>query len=406
MFRVVPGFSSAFISKNGEVEYRDGLGCTLPIADGKITIPIEGKVITVTLEWLWWFSFHRMYLSKELLDNIDQLEFVPSWIFSKKNPVERIPIFKTPIVVEGKYRIIGRFSRYAISDTGEVYDLQRRIIVTSYSEAHGYLGVEVWDGASSTWRTVTIHRMLGLAWIPNNDYVSFPVINHKNGIKHDLCLENLEWESARGNNVHAVLTGLRPDNIPCRVRSIITKEVHSFQSSTQAMKFMGFGTRVNIRVPASPARLLNNEFEVRLGNDNTPWFYEGKDKPIIAGRYILTLNYPSGEKLVFHDVRSMLRHLNVVNSWGKPVQKSISIIEAAIPGLKIKLEDTHGKNRGKVVSPSRRLCIEVENPALNKTLTFTSLRKAAEHFQVDRDVVNVRLKNGKDYQGWIFREKV
>ncbi len=406
MFRVVPGFSSAFISKNGEIKYRDGLGCTLPIADGKITIPIQGKVITVTLEWLWWFSFHRIHLCKELLDNIDQLEFVPSWIFSKKNPVERIPIFKTPIVVDSKYRIIGRFSRYAISETGEVYDLQRRIIVTSYSEAHGYLGVEVWDGASSTWRTVTIHRMLGLAWIPNDDYVSLPVINHKNGVKLDLRIENLEWESARGNNVHAVLTGLRSDSIPCRVRSIVTKEVHTFQSSTQAMKFMGFDTQVNIRLPASRARLLNNEFEVRLGNDDTPWFYEGKDEPIKVGRYILTLNYPSGEKIVFHDVRSMLRHVNVVNSWGKPVQKSINIVEAAIPGLKIELVDSYSNKCRKVVSPSRRLCIEVENSALNTTITFTSRRKAAEHFQVDRDVVNVRLKNGKDYQGWIFREKV
>lgn len=406
MFRVVPGFSSAFISKNGEIKYRDGLGCTLPIADGKITIPIEGKVITVTLEWLWWFSFHRIYLSKELLQNIDQLEFVPSWIFSKKNPVEQIPIFKTPILVDGKYRIIGRFSRYAISETGEVYDLQRRIIVTSYSEAHGYLGVEVWDGASNTWRTVTIHRMLGLAWIPNNDYVSKPVINHKNGIKTDLALDNLEWVSARGNNVHAILTGLRTDNIPCRVRSIVTKAVHAFQSSTQAMKFMGFDTQVNIRLPASRARLLNNEFEVRLGDDDTPWFYEGKDTPIKTGRYVLTLNYPSGEKLVFHDVRSMLRHVNVVNSWGKPVQKSISIIEAAIPGLKIELVDTYANKRRTEVSPSRRLCIEVENPALSQKLEFMSLRKTAEHFQVDRDLVKQRLKTGKDYQGWIFREKV
>lgn len=51
------------------------------------------------------------------------------------------------------------------------------------------------------------HRVIAQALIPNPD--NLPVVNHKNGIRHDNRVENLEWVSSSDNQKHAYRMGLR-----------------------------------------------------------------------------------------------------------------------------------------------------------------------------------------------------
>jgi hypothetical protein len=95
---------------------------------------------------------------------------------------------------------------YYITDSGEVYSRNmynnpngriKKIKPIKYKT--GYFYVTIINGDKH--RTVGIHRLVAEAFIPNPE--NKPQVNHKNGIKTDNSIVNLEWCTSAENNLHA-----------------------------------------------------------------------------------------------------------------------------------------------------------------------------------------------------------
>lgn len=95
------------------------------------------------------------------------------------------------------------FEDYYITNTGDVYSrssyLNGRIKkLKPKISPDGYLSVGIYSNKKVSWKR--INRLVAQEFIPNPE--NKPQVNHKNGIKTDNRVENLEWSTASENIKH------------------------------------------------------------------------------------------------------------------------------------------------------------------------------------------------------------
>lgn len=101
---------------------------------------------------------------------------------------------------EGLYAItedgrVWSHKKYRVGRTGRWMSLQKN--------PNGYLVVKLRkrEGGKKEYR---VHRLVAMAYLEGDHSLT---VNHKNFLKEDNRVENLEWISERSNHKHAVLAG-------------------------------------------------------------------------------------------------------------------------------------------------------------------------------------------------------
>lgn len=100
--------------------------------------------------------------------------------------------------------VIGYEGLYTISDRGEIRNKKGEIRKINVAK-NGYYVVDLYK--NNIRHTYLVHRLVAQVFLPNPD--NLEIINHKNGIKTDNRIDNLEWCDYSYNLIHAMHNGLR-----------------------------------------------------------------------------------------------------------------------------------------------------------------------------------------------------
>jgi hypothetical protein len=116
-------------------------------------------------------------------------------------------IWKDIVNFEDSYQVssIGRVkSKTRMIKNGKGFRTLEGQILKGDINRYGYINYRLWK--HNKLFNMLGHRLVAVAFIDNHD--NKKEVNHKNGIKNDNVIENLEWNTRNENTSHAFKTGL------------------------------------------------------------------------------------------------------------------------------------------------------------------------------------------------------
>lgn len=134
------------------------------------------------------------------------------------------------------WKICAGYSKYEVNETGEIRNIKTMSIVKQTVDRSGYLTCRLYadDGRQTT---VYVHRIVLSTFNPNSDRGRC-IVNHKNGIKTDPSLGNLEWVSTIENIHHAGENYLSPKCRPVEIRRHSDYKIFRFPSAIDCSRFL------------------------------------------------------------------------------------------------------------------------------------------------------------------------
>ena len=132
------------------------------------------------------------------------------------------------------WKKIEGYENYSVSSEGRVRnDKTGRMLRLVYNKA-GYTIVGLWpDG-----RRHRVHRLVAAAFLSNPN--GYPCVNHKNEIKDDNRVENLEWCTYQYNNTYGTSLERMVENMsgPATKKQCVVDGI-TYQSINDAVRQLG-----------------------------------------------------------------------------------------------------------------------------------------------------------------------
>lgn len=100
-------------------------------------------------------------------------------------------------------KAIPGFPNYSITEDGNVWSHNYNRWIKGHKNWAGYIRITLSKNGKA--KPYSAHRLVALTYIENKENKEY--INHKNGVKHDNRVSNLEWVSPKENTVHSWKNG-------------------------------------------------------------------------------------------------------------------------------------------------------------------------------------------------------
>lgn len=404
MFKIFPYNNDYEFSSTGACRFKNEV---IPSDSTDILIEIHGRIYSYNRVWLGLLTHYEVTLP---LTELSKIEFVLNKSKVLNLRCEHLMVFKRPIVLDKDFRIIPGFTRFAISKQGVVKSLQHNRILKQSISAYGYPYVNIYDADKDRWRSVCLHILLARAFVHNCDPGTLPFVNHKNGVKTDYRLCNLEWSTSRSNNIHARDTGLRTDNVECKLKDLKTGSITFFSSMSSALLSIGlprykavFKIVDGVTVP----RLLKNRFELKFKDDHSEWHYDGK---LLSDRNLNRLSGPyqarnlndglviEGETLSELSVRTGVSLYSIETVFRQSEIKSCN-------GFIFRQKsDKEWPEQANEIQFHPKRSFKIMDIETNETHVFESLRQTLLFLRIDKKTLKNRLISKKPYGNWVIEE--
>lgn len=173
---------------------------------------------------------------------------------------------------------IKEFPNYYITDVGDVYSRNYRKTgrikkLSQTFDSGGYCHVNLYKDKKIY--THKIHRLVAKTFIPNPE--NKPQVNHKNGIKTDNQVQNLEWATNSENELHAYKYLGKTNGLPMKGKlgknNPNSKIVLQIKNGKTIAEFYG-----TLEAQRKTGIIYNNIIEVCKGRRMTAGGYQWKYK--------------------------------------------------------------------------------------------------------------------------------
>ena len=390
MFKKIPGSLDYSINLNGTIV--DHFGNIVEFKkdkNNKIVIDLFNERKKFSTEFLSYLAWYETGCINNLQNHLNDIAFYPYEFRCLRVRCGRIMGFTKPIYLKEGFRYIPNFPRYAINIFGDIIDTFTNLFVTDKSiGTDGYSVAYIYTPDRNANRNIRIHRLIAHAWLPNNDFINKPIINHIDGDRLNNKLENLEWCSFSENSRHALDTGLTKTTKKMKTRDVKTGEINIYKSVSEMGRILGCGTGKNINSFANklPGYLFNKRYEIKSIDDNTPWFYEDKetlDQEYFKSFYTITvLNKETGELKIFNNVKPFYKAYNLWTKNGS-VSDGIALLKERYTNL-----DAWYK-RNALEKPYR--VIDIKDKSV---IIFGSLKDVQNYIKINKSVLQSDLSRG------------
>ena len=392
------------LSINGSLKIKGNPKHYKILNKNEIKLNLYGVDCVVTFKWLYHLTRSRLIMPKGFEWYVTRIRFKNKNGSDRLNNKKRYPAvicFKEPVYFNKDLRIIAEFPNYAISKEKKIYSIleNKFLKITENKNATEtyptvYLKTKY---AEKEWIQIGVHILAATTWVDNDDYVSKPFVNHKDGDKSNWNAYNLEWVNDSENINHAFREGLREDNVEIKMYDSEKNTISVFSSIREAFKEMGTkaprSNIVDLFRERNGCYIAKNRYEIRYKNDKSDFLLKTKTaselRKLFFRGYELhqAVNKETNEVLI-----------------GTPIKLAadLQMSESGVRGLRLK--KTIYKNwivriyteepvNWKEFREARYIAVKIIATRLSdgEKYTFDSLRKASTIIGCDRKTIQKHM---------------